>query len=197
MSITPHPDLLKKAQRIRQSEYFMSDPDWGHLRDKQQLFLTLAGIKPVSEIYAAHTEPTEDGGWQSVPDDPKGVAELLDSLGLAHRFLELPHYILAVVTRDPQTLQTFWNCKDDAERGKLLGYPQTAIDAYMIDRRMPGDKQDAIMEHEGLSQLYGFCLSRTHYTEEIQTLRTWRTLLQAYGLWDETKDIKQSGQPAA
>lgn len=161
---------------------------------KHGIFLTLAGLKPVSEASSSHLVAT-DYGSERVPDDPAEVAQLLDRLGLRHRIMREPHYLLVQVSLSEECLKQYeaagrLSLRDMyMETGRLFGYPMTAVEAYAEacttdrDLRLTGKEQEAAERAAGIPQLGArFRLSREHWQAELAVLSEWSHVLRQYGL---------------
>ncbi len=151
------------------------------LIEKQQVFLTVLGIKPVSQVSAAHWvgDPAK---LESVADDTEALKKLFDQLGLSYHLFGDESELQAVVSLDAKLVDQFVHAPDDdnVTRGKLLGYPLTAIE-YAETRHWRDDEPELLAKAD-LSGYPFFRFSREHYQEELATIRRWQQILAAYGL---------------
>ncbi|HEU5157678.1 MAG TPA: hypothetical protein VFU43_11845 [Streptosporangiaceae bacterium] len=177
------PELLAKAKLIKDSPFFTATFVVGAnpLIEKQQVFLSLVGIKPVSYVSAAHWTG-DPAKLESAADDKHELGAFLDELGLAYHFSGNESETLAVVSKDSRLVEEFVNApdEDNRTRGRLLGYPQTAIE-WAETRNWREDEAD-LLEANGLAGMVFFRFSRDHAGEELEVVRQWRRILETYGL---------------
>lgn len=174
-------ELAKKAKLIKDSPLFTHTFMVGanHLMEKQQLFLTLAQIKPVSFISAAHHEGP--GQLDTMADDAAGVAAFLDQLGMAHSITGDEYETQVVVSTDRKLVDEYLKADGDNEQqGKLLGYPLTAVHGS-LDGKWRDDEEE-LLKAKGLQGFPFFRLSQEHYKEELEEVMRWKNILGAYGL---------------
>jgi hypothetical protein len=193
-STNPHakldPDLVRKAELLKHSEFFVGTTDGAPLVEKQQIFLVLATVKPLSSVMTGHWVPTtEDGrviGRHTVGDDPKEVKAFLDSLGLASKVAFEGYATTAVVTNRPGLLSEYQHATDSVAVGRLFGFPETAIAAFAGATCMDTEEQHRIEKEAGIPDFVPtFRFSRDHWCEELSTVKEWSELLHAYGLGRE------------
>jgi hypothetical protein len=194
--ISKDPVLAEKAEILRSSSLFVDTSDDAEFAQKQGLFLTLAGLKPVSEASSGHWEPTPNGS-RSVFDDPEQVGAFLGSLELHYRLRHDEYTTDALVSLDPNLLNeyehtdtySYTDVRLYTTVGKLFGYPETAVEAfahYADDDRylLSNDDQDRVEQEGGLSERYfvNFRFSKVHWKEELAACLHWQKVLQAYHL---------------
>lgn len=64
--------------------------------------------------------------------------------------------------------------KNHEEIGRILGYPETAVEAFVGKRKDFGDDQFNFLREKGIPQSFiGFALSREFYVEEIKVMKSW------------------------
>lgn len=172
-------ELHAYADQLRKTNLFVGTGDETWSIDKQYIFLTLAGLKPVSEVVSGHWEPTPTGRT-SVADSMEEVSDFLTSLGLFFKPTLYKSYVLADIARSDELLEEYRVASetgDTATVGRLHGFPLTAVDAYAAGTSMDIRKQDELkVDH------VGFRLSPDHYEEEIAAVAPWQELLKEYGL---------------
>lgn len=179
--VTVNDGLLAKAALLRASPLFVHPCD--PLAEKQALFLSLAGWKPVSEVVSGHWEPTESGR-RTVPDDPAAVGAFLEQLGLACSLSGDDSGTDAVVSLKHGLVVEYQAATDHQVVGRLLGYPSTAALAFPA-RSLPLDEQERIEEEAGLAGYsVPFAFSRSHWRQELRLVTVWVEVLRAYGLLD-------------
>lgn len=179
-------ELLKQSKILRQAQYFVGigTSELDHLWEKQLIFLVLAGMKPVSEVYSNHEIEVPDG-WISVGDNLVAVEGFLDTLNLAHHVFDSDGMTMAVVARTPQLVKDYMNSEEEDRRGLLFGYPATAVQAFVEGDTITSEQRDYLLKQEGLPDA-PFALSREHYREEIGVLHRWQGVLLSYGLTGST-----------
>lgn len=175
------PELAQKAKLIKDSPLFTHTFMVGanHLMEKQQLFLTLAQIKPVSFISAAHRNGS--GLLDTKADDQAEVAAFLDQLGLSHSITGDEYETQVVVSSDRKLIDEYLKADGDNEQqGKLLGYPLTAV-LGSLDGKWRDDEGE-LLKAKGLGGFPFFRLSQEHYDEELERIEDWKRILEVYGL---------------
>ncbi len=186
------PDLLTKAEQLKQTSLFVNPSDSSVLLDKQLIFLVLAGMKPMTEVESGHWVDVP-GGREVQADDRREVESFLRSLGVYFRLSQDHYYTTALVSLDPQLLDEFARAETYPEPyiyeavGRLFGYPETAVKAFAADLSlcMPSQEQDRIeSKSKMLSSLLHFRLSRAHWRDELAVVKQWHKVLQNYGLAD-------------
>ena len=182
------PELLHKAALLRASALFGEPTDGSVPYQKQVLFLVLAGQKPVGEAASGHWESTA-AGRRTVADDPELVAAFLTELGLAYELISFDgHATDALVSLDPALLTAYHQASasnDVTTIGRLFGYPDTAIAAFVggADALLDDAAYEQHVTDAGLdAAVIGFALSAAHWAEELAVARNWQALLVAANL---------------
>jgi len=78
------------------------------------------------------------------------------------------------------------NGSDHKRYGQLMGFPDTAIEAFLDpDKRLNFKDQEKI--REGLPHFFRFRMSREHAAEELEVIKRWNKLILEYApeLFDE------------
>jgi hypothetical protein len=89
-----------------------------------------------------------------------------------------------IVSSKKELIEQF-NEGDGQESGRLFGYPETAVQAFIDNDCMDFDSQDRLQEAAGLPEYMPvFRFSKKHAQEEIKVLQDWYVTLQEYGLAD-------------
>lgn len=179
-------ELRKQAHLLKKSRYFVGTgtSELELLWEKQLIFLVLAGMKPVSEVYSCHWVDVPKG-QEAVGDNLSEVRGFLDTLGLAHYVFDSDGTTMAVVARVPQLVQDYVEAEQESRRGLLFGYPATAVQAFVAGDSLMETQQDQFLQAEGLPNS-PFALSREHYRGEIALLHRWQDILRSYGLSGDT-----------
>lgn len=179
------PDLLAKAQKLKASPLFVNPSTGAELLEKWQIFLVLAGCKPVSEVASGHWVEVP-GGRQTVADDPKQVGALLQSLGLHYHLSDLDgHATGAIVALTPETLDKYLHASGSSSVGELFGYPKTAVKAFEQGESalLPVAEQEQREREAGLPDiLTTFRLSRNHWADELNVVKAWFNVLSRASL---------------
>ncbi|MFA5747287.1 MAG: hypothetical protein WC926_04435 [Candidatus Paceibacterota bacterium] len=91
--------------------------------------------------------------------------------------------------------------KDDRSLGLLLGYPETAVDAYMTDKKFDYHKElpkDELgkLEKEGVLPFLEFMPSREHWKDELSWAKENQNLIKekAPSLYEETAMDNSKGE---
>lgn len=175
-------NLDKKAQKLRAAKLFVGGSDLDLMTSKQNIFLALAGLKPVGEASSGHWHITENGR-DSVADDPKEVAAFLDTLGLHYQLRSDEVATDALVALRQADLDAYSSVHNDHRKtGIFLGYPATAVEAFVDNTCIPGDEQAKIMEAAGIKSFFPFRFSQDHWREELPVIKSWYTTLKKYQL---------------
>lgn len=174
--------LLEQAYQIRQSHYFVGTSDLALLTDKQCLLLTLAGKKPVSEIASGHWETTSTGR-SSKPDSVDEVAIFLESLGLSYALTEDHHATQAIVGTTSDDVDLFQQSSNTVQIGHLLGYPDSAVQAFASGKSLSSEAQEAALRKAGIPLSFSpFRLSETFWEQEMLVIVDWFGVVKEYGL---------------
>lgn len=185
-TLTKDPVLAEKARILLASQYFVGTQAAARLVEKQQLFLALAGLKPVAEATTGHLAPMP-GGWHTVYDDPAAVGAFLDSLGLQHRIRHDEVGTDALVSLDAVLLEKYQQAsqRDDAATiGELFGYPATATAAFIANQCMSIEEQERIEQKAWPADDFypNFGFSQDHWQDELAVCQRWYAALRLYGM---------------
>lgn len=176
--------LKAVAQKLATSHLFVGTSELDRFIHKQLLFLTAAGLKPVSQVTAGHWQEIS-GGHVTVPDDVNKVKSLLKECRLAYHISPNRHALDVLVARDSVNLKKMLTCVNENEVGKLFGYPETAASAFK-QGCLSLEKQEAILQQyyqdHRLINLFCFKMSKQHYHREMQTVERWFRLLAEFDL---------------
>ncbi len=187
------PPLAAKAKVLLESPYFVVDDGGAGIAEKQLIFYVLAGVKPAAEVGSFHMEELSPGYLESRPDNQEAVATLLGGLGLSYSFRQ-PYDGIATVSLHKQALRDRENINqlaDEAEiyraYGRLYGYPQSAVDAFVAEyvhgrsELMTVEEQTEIEQRSGLPKTaFLFRFSKAHWADALETVRRWHSTLVPY-----------------
>lgn len=180
--------LAAIATQLKSSAHFVNHAQMSPYSEKQCIFLVLAGKKPVSQATSCKWVQTA-GGAHSEPDNHQELGELLKQLGLAYQLRSDGHATDAFVSLNSEGIDAYLAAErtgDMATIGRLFGYPETAVEAFVKDENMDSDEQDRFMEAAGIPvttvALPLFRFSKTHAAEELVVVKDWYEILKAYGL---------------
>jgi hypothetical protein len=181
-----NPELTRKASLLKDSAYFVFPGDGAEYVDKQCIFLVLAGLKPISEVSPGCQVKT-DTEWGTVPDDSATIGTFLESLELKSSFYPSHdgHVTMAVVALRTENINRYIiDINSDASTvGRLFGYPESAVLAFVQGKCMPIAEQEWIEQQAGLPEfLPTFRFSRDHWQEELMVLQKWHEVLKLYEL---------------
>lgn len=175
--------------------------------DKADILLVAGGLKPATEQtmrYARAGSPYPLGDFNRAV---QGLREVLDLFHLSHTFHrdETPDDIrvtfwiadrLEMCERLEETI-SWEDSKRIPERGKLLGLPKTAIEAFpsavMNKQELPKE-----VRHTRGYKLMQFMPARDHWREELAALEERATFVEqiAPGLLDDEPLLKNEGKLA-
>lgn len=139
-----------------------------------KLILVLLGLKPATELSLYKTN-----------DEPEVVIEKVRSAGLVIKNKDVRQdrkkkvIVEFAVARDEATadqLMEVASNQDHEEYGKLMGFPQTAIDAFSgkIEALDMDDRPDM----KGI--IFSFRMSKDHASEEFELLKIWSEAIKRY-----------------
>lgn len=140
---------------------------------QSSVILVLLGLKPATELTVYRAT-----------NDPEGiVASALTEAGLDLRIKkQFDKGTTFAVARDEETINhlmtTFAN-EDHEAYGRLMGYPETAIHAFLHkEELMDPEEEQKIFEANPDIQLGYFRLSKDHFQDELKTVREWNQAIK-------------------
>lgn len=163
-------------------------------RQKAGLILVLLGEKPAVEVALY--------GWN---DPPGKFAEVIKEIGLNFEELKFEGRSLTppkLVTRfaiaqDKETvlkLRSLSPARDHREYGLLMGYPESAVMAFVEHKENPekitkGSMAMTIMKER---PVVNFALSKDNWQEEVKTAQRWNAAIKKHApeLYKEIQGIK-------
>ena len=153
----------KKKEAITSIESIDAGPE-----QKAQLILVLLGLKPAAEL-ALYP-------WNSSPEN---VEAFLDRSGLqyARRKSNKQGKTVAeyAVSKDERLVDRLLNCDSSAEYGALMGYPESAVQAFeakeVYEGPLPEDIENSIFKMK---------FSKDLFEKEFETVRRWNKALSEY-----------------
>ena len=94
------------------------------------------------------------------------------------------------IARDEETLNRLLALspsKDHEEYGRLMGYPETAVEAFVNKKLLDEPTERKLIAASG--NIFPMKLSKDHWREEIEHLRTWNEAIKEYSLdtYEEAK----------
>lgn len=162
--------------------------------DKAAILCIVAGVRPALFLTRDHV-PRHDrtGTFQK---EIERVSEIARALGLAVKVVadpnpvtweeerdEIEHFYTDInIARDEEALQALMAAhalhgKDrvawDQAMGSALGYPATSIQAYAQKTFLLPDEVPAEIRERPLMKFKPFSLSRDHWQEELEVVRSW------------------------
>jgi hypothetical protein len=165
------------------------------------LVLTIVGEKPLTSI---GFEIEKDKRWRA-EELFQGLKTILGELNLTFQMIERPGIekneiaITILVAKSNEIISKAieaWKKGDEETIGKLYGYPETAVKAFveaMEDFKtkekellLPGENWVEYVDEETrkeiaqkrLLEFVGFRLSRKHYKEELKVAERWRKVVE-------------------
>jgi hypothetical protein len=169
-------DEMLKIENIRKLEALSIGP-----AQKAGIILVMLGMKPAAELDLKRR------------NDPKEkILSALDEIGLLYKEKEFGSQknltARIAVSYDEKILDELANChadKDHVRFGQLMGYPESAIRAFMDKKESLDDKDYPDMA--GI--IFGMKLSKANWREETACLRRWSEAIAQYapGLYQELK----------
>lgn len=162
--------------------------------DRRDAFLTFAGFKPVSTVDVNPERHLGDGLYTYSPGQLQSLRDIFGRLQM-HQVVDPNDYcnswdtLQVSISRSGALLGALRNArqaKDDYSIGRLYGYPETAVRAYVDQTMLSWDEQVRYCDifYSGIPEFYvGFRLSREHYRDEIFEVNRWYQLLAQYGFF--------------
>lgn len=135
---------------------------------KAQLVLLILGIKPAAELslYAKNSTPEE-------------AESLLQKAGLVYVRKDVEDSKIVAqyaISNSVELVEKLLQSNSSSEYGQLMGYPQTAIDAFKtMDGRYDGPLPDDID-----NSIFKLIFSKDHFKEEFEVVRSWNNALMKY-----------------
>lgn len=155
------PEEERKKEKV---EKFLASP----ARDREAL-LVLLGLKPATEIYS---------------EKPEETIETLQKLGLFGEigaFDKKSGKTEIFVATDKGVLEKFKSLqpdRDHKEYGILMGYPETAVDAFFHpENELPYEVRAEIQDKY---PFFKFAFSKDHWKQEEEVLKKWNLALFDY-----------------
>lgn len=149
------------------------------LPNAAQVLLVLEGLKPATEVFAV--------------DDHEKIKQDLENMGLCVVEKDWKEGKLFNVSKDLSVVKEIdiiaglvrggegKNTPElDRRYGELMGFPSTAIDAYISGNTLPEEEEKRLKEEMGFDNIFfPFKLSQEHYRDELVVLKQWyKTLLE-------------------
>ncbi len=153
---------------------------------KAELILIVLGLKPATEISLGNDE-------ESLQD----AEETLKQIGLKCKEKIYPHLVnhieefirnkylhSIVVARDEQTVEKLFaldagsKLQDQIEYGRLMGFPETAIKAFIENECADNTFMQKYLQDNGL--IFCFRFSKENFLQEIETVKKWSEAIKFY-----------------
>ena len=135
---------------------------------RAQMILVLLNLKPAFELGLYP--------WNASPEEAEAS---LKRTNLKYIRSEKPKQQKTVaeyaVSKEKQIAEELINCKSSAKYGALMGYPETAIQAYEAKEVYTGPLPEDIK-----NSIFHFKFSKEHFQEEFETVRKWNATLSEY-----------------
>lgn len=141
---------------------------------KANIALVIMELKPATELYLYKNNDPEDL-----------VCETLTNCGLEVRKKETTEKCLKfAIAKDPniaeQLLKINGN-KDHELYGRLMGYPNTAIQAFLNKEDLLDQAtENRLLQNNDEIYMGYFKLSKNHYQEELELMETWNQAIKEH-----------------
>lgn len=193
-----HPDSMPKAVELPELDYLKLIESASLSPGKKlDVALLLLGKKPATQVgnfqVVDGLSPKEKENIENeFAKEFEAVLEMLDALSLRHSVKQYPQetdgifgYSILVASDDDALSKTVNADEqgDDAAFGLLMGYPETAVQAYLsgdsfdYDEELPFEDYESLKE-EGLMPFLYFMPSKAHWKEEFEYARGNRDLIR-------------------
>lgn len=169
--ITIENEELKSQESILREQIKVIESIPTGVVGKAGAVLVCYGEKPAVEMYF-RSDITQDEVFQTI--------ESLRNVGLCAEIIERSIVGIAKSSQVLDKLKQARPNKNHQEYGELMGFPQTAIDAFLgKTERLGTDEQDELT-NELPHVLNGFIFSKEHAKEELIKLTRWLRTIAKY-----------------
>jgi hypothetical protein len=181
--------------------------------DRINLELVFDGIKPGTFIHFMYLPEDPEYHGQGISNEEelqkavRNFSQLLDNAGLRYdlkikdSFNQVPiREAEFCVSKDKTTAELLARAhaeKDDREFGRLVGYPPTAVNAF-VDNEPRIEREDLpedIRNSEYIN-FQNFVLSKKHWREETETIKKWAETIKRMDPVLYERDIAHNKKPA-
>lgn len=146
-----------------------------HVQDRIQILLVLLELKPVVTFALDVRESAEN------------IAKVVRDAGLIVEIEKKGHYRSLIIARSPENINKIIELHAEQKRGlsedyhqrygRLVGYPQTAIDAF--SGRIPALTEEESY-HLDPDLIFSVVFSKDHWKEELEVMRKWSQAIKQY-----------------
>jgi hypothetical protein len=174
-----NPQRPSEEFKLREAIGFIEAMNIGS-EPRAQMILVLLNLKPAFELGLYP--------WNASPED---VEASLNKTDLKYIKREKPKQQKTIaeyaVSREKELAEKLINCESSAEYGTLMGYPETAIQAYEAREVYTGPLPEDIK-----NSIFKLKFSNEHFREEFEIVRKWNTALLEYApnLVQHYRDIR-------
>lgn len=172
------------------------------------IILTYLGEKPASLTQVAYNVNAPESEIKKELSKKEKIQKVLEQAGMKFEIVEksekteegveLKRYTFLIAKKEEvlEALKKAFELKDHETMGRLFGYPETAVEAFVKGEiisdyskwwwSLPEEKRKDL-EKEGIMNLLNFSLSKEHWEEELETLRRWQKVIKekAPKLWEK------------
>lgn len=143
---------------------------------KGETVLVLLGLKPATELRIS-----------SSGQEKEETIQALANLGLAVEVTEeieeknLIKIAISLSQKNVDKLKSLDPDKDHGEYGKLMGFPETAVNAFgKPEATLPYEKSRKLTRD---LPLFKFAFSQEHCKEELEVMKKWNLAILEYAPW--------------
>jgi hypothetical protein len=179
------------------------------MQDRMNLVLTYLKEKPTSEIEISYDSKNPYVELEDVLLKKESLQRDLEAIGLKFKILEREtidedgfdqkefRFLIGKNEKDLQDLEKAFLANDREKMGKLFGYPETAVKAYLkgMEKVKVGGVMDTILDtkkwwqdlspkekesflEECVLNFRNFALSKEHWREELEVIRRWQRIIR-------------------
>lgn len=135
---------------------------------KAELVLIILGIKPSTELSLFP--------WNSTQEEAERI---LLSTGLNFVKKDKPLWEKAsveyAISNNPELVQKLLQPTTSAEYGRLMGYPESAIEAFESEKTYEG-----ILPEDIENSIFRLKFSQDHFNQEFEVVRKWNEAIRNY-----------------
>lgn len=153
--------------------------------DKASILLVHGALKPSAIVIISKPIANRDELRQTSHELTGILSELNLSFSISTLTMDTTSIVRVFIASDQPTaslLQTLFDSKerDDARIGRMLGYPETAIEAYRNKNLLPLSSHPSYTEDVSPTNMYllNHRLSNQYWEEEVKYLEEWGMYLE-------------------
>jgi len=192
-------ELIDEQREVTEKEIEMIEKSPLFYQEKVSLALATLGEKPVSWIDVSErynqtkTKRKENKILNQLEVEKNQVQQILNELGLVYEIKKFKieeettfnsgyDFLVSKKQEDLSLFRESIKAKDDKKIGECLGYPETATNGFINNNildynELPKEEAEKLINEE-TSKFLTFRLSKDHWQEELEVVRSWQLLIK-------------------